>query len=162
MAEDKKIEEQPKNEASKVETESSPERLKDKKPASSPSAEATRDTSAGKKVGKRKSEYQELKLEEIKPGMIVRVHQKIVDTNPKGEEKERVQIFQGMVLARKHGNEAGATITVRKVSEGVGVEKIFPLNMPSLTKFELVRKYKVKQAKPYYLRAYKKKLREIK
>ena len=94
--------------------------------------------------------------------MIVRVHQKIVETNPKGEEKERIQIFQGMVLAHKHGAEAGSTITVRKVSGNIGVEKIFPLNMPSISKIELVRKYKISQARPYFLRTYKKRLSEIK
>ena len=123
-------------------------------------------TSETKKKAKRKSkgkiEYKPIEKEEIKPGMLVRVHQKIVDTNPKGEEKERIQVFQGMVLAHKHGQEAGATITVRKVTDGIGVEKIFPLNMPSLAKFEFVRNYKTRQAKPYHLRAYKKKLKEIK
>jgi large subunit ribosomal protein L19 len=114
------------------------------------------------KTKKGKSDYKELESSNIKPGMLIRVHQKIVDTNSKGEEKERTQIFQGMVLAHKHGLEAGATITVRKVSEGVGVEKIFPLSMPSLTKFELVRNYKLSQAKPYYLRTTKKRLKEIK
>lgn len=111
---------------------------------------------------KGKSDYEEIKPQDIKPGMLVRVHQKIVDINPKGEEKERTQVFQGMVLAHKHGTEAGATITVRKVSGGIGVEKIFPLAMPSLTKFELVRTYRVRQAKPYYLRTTKKRLVEIK
>ena len=113
-------------------------------------------------VKKGKSQYATIKKEDIRPGMLVRVHQKIVDTNSKGEEKERVQVFQGMVLARKHGRENSATITVRKVSEGIGVEKIFPLNMPSIEKIELVRTYRIKQAKPYYLRTTKKRLAEIK
>ncbi|MBI2050939.1 MAG: 50S ribosomal protein L19 [Parcubacteria group bacterium] len=114
------------------------------------------------KVKKGKLDYEEINPQDIAPGMLVRVHQKIVDINPKGEEKERTQVFQGMVLAHKHGTEAGATITVRKVSGGIGVEKIFPLKMPSLTKFELVRTYRTRQAKPYYLRTTKKRLREIK
>ena len=114
------------------------------------------------KPKKGKSQYATIKKEDIRPGMLVRVHQKIVDTNSKGEEKERVQVFQGMVLARKHGRENSATITVRKVSEGIGVEKIFPLNMPSIEKIELVRTYRIKQAKPYYLRTTKKRLAEIK
>jgi len=113
------------------------------------------------KRGKRKLEFKPIAKEDIVPGMVVRVHQKIVDINTKGEEKERVQVFQGMVIARKHGREAGATITVRKVSEGVGVERIYPLNMPAITKFELVRQFVVNQARPYYLRTYKKKLKEV-
>jgi len=118
---------------------------------------------AEKKSGKKsKTGFVELSPEDIKPGMVVRVHQKIVDINSKGEEKERIQVFQGMILAHKHGGEAGATITVRKVSGGVGVEKIFPLSMPTLEKIELVRRYRVKQARPYFLRTYKKRLSEVK
>lgn len=98
----------------------------------------------------------------IMPGMIVKVHQKIKELNTKGEEKERIQIFEGMVIAQKHGSEPGATVTVRKVSEGVGVEKIFPVHSPVVEKIELVRQMKVNQSRPYYLREYKKKLKEVK
>lgn len=98
----------------------------------------------------------------LKPGMIVRVHQKIKELNAKGEEKERVQIFEGTVLAVKHGNEPGATFTVRKISEGIGVEKIFPIHSPVVAKVELVRQVKVGRSKAYFLRDYKKKLKEIK
>ena len=99
---------------------------------------------------------------ELKPGMIVKVHQKIKETNTKGEEKERIQIFEGSIIAIKHGKEKGATITVRKVSNGVGVEKIFPIHSPIVEKIELMREMRVRQAKPYYLRTSKKKLREVK
>lgn len=98
----------------------------------------------------------------LAPGMIVKVHQKIKETNAKGEEKERIQVFEGMILAAKHGKENGGTVTVRKVSNGVGVEKIFPIQSPIVAKIELVRKMKVRQARPYYLRDHKKKLREVK
>ena len=102
----------------------------------------------------------ETKLE-LKPGMTVRVHQKIKELNSKGEEKERIQYFEGMIIARKHNKEAGATITVRKISEGVGVEKIFPLNLPTITKIEIKKIAAVNRAKLYYLRgSYKKKLKE--
>ncbi|MFA7245396.1 MAG: 50S ribosomal protein L19 [Candidatus Magasanikbacteria bacterium] len=94
--------------------------------------------------------------------MIVKVHQKVKETNAKGEEKERIQLYEGIVIAVKHGQEAGATFTVRKISEGVGVEKIFPLHSPVVDKIELVRQMKVSQARPYYLRTHKKKLREVK
>lgn len=91
----------------------------------------------------------------IKPGDTVRVHQKIQD---KG--KTRIQVFEGLVLARKHGSEAGATFTVRKVASGVGVEKVYPLYSPSIDKIEIVKRSKVRQAKLYYIR--EKVAREIK
>ena len=97
----------------------------------------------------------------IKPGMIVRVHQKIKDVGKKGEDKFRIQVFEGQVLAVKHGKEAGATFTVRKVSNGIGVEKIFPIHSPIVDTVELVREYRVRQSRPYYLRSHKKRLKEI-
>ncbi len=98
---------------------------------------------------------------ELKPGLTVRVFQKIKELNSKGEEKERVQYFEGLIIARKHNKEIGATITVRKVSDGIGVEKIFPLNLPTITKIEIKKEAKVRRAKLYYLRSgYKKKLKE--
>ena len=97
----------------------------------------------------------------LKAGMIIRVHQKIKDVNKKGEEKERIQIFEGITLAVKHGREAGATFTVRKVSNGVGVEKIFPIHAPTVTLVELVREMDVRQSNSYYLRDHKKKLKEV-
>ncbi|OGH72192.1 MAG: hypothetical protein A2921_01350 [Candidatus Magasanikbacteria bacterium RIFCSPLOWO2_01_FULL_43_20b] len=100
--------------------------------------------------------------ENLKPGMIIRVHQKVKELNTKGEEKERIQIFEGTVIAVKHGNETGATFTVRKISEGVGVEKIYPVHSPIVTKVELVRQLKVNRSKAYFLRDYKKKLKEVK
>jgi len=102
-------------------------------------------------------------IPEIKPGMTIRVYQKIKELNPKGEEKERVQYFEGIVIAKKHGKEAGGSITVRKISDGVGVEKIFPLNLPTITKIEIKKQARVRRAKLYYLkRGYKKKLKEKK
>ncbi len=102
-------------------------------------------------------------IPEIKPGMTIKVYQKIKELNPKGEEKERIQFFEGMVIARKHGQQAGGTITVRKISDGVGVEKIFPLNLPTITKIEIKKQAQVRRAKLYFLkRGYKKKLKEKK
>ncbi len=91
----------------------------------------------------------------IRAGDTVRVHQKIQD---KG--KTRIQVFEGVVLARKHGNEPGATFTVRKVASGVGVEKIFPLYSPNIDKIEIVKRAKVRRAKLYFIR--EKVAREIK
>jgi large subunit ribosomal protein L19 len=92
----------------------------------------------------------------IKAGDTVRVHQKIKDD--KG--KTRLQVFEGLVLARKHGDEPGATFTVRKVVDGIGVEKIFPLFTPMIDKIEIVKRSKVRRAKLYYIR--EKVAREIK
>ena len=66
--------------------------------------------------------------------------------------KYRLQGFEGLVLARKHGTEAGATFTVRKVSSGVGVEKIFPLYSPMIDKVEIIKRARVRRAKLYYIR----------
>lgn len=105
--------------------------------------------------------YETITPEELAPGMTVRIHQKIKDVNPKGEEKERVQIFEGMIIKRHGGREAGATFTARKEAKGGwGVEKIFPLHLPSIEKIDLVRQAKVRRSKLYYLRDYHKKLKE--
>jgi large subunit ribosomal protein L19 len=92
----------------------------------------------------------------IQPGDKVRVYQKIKETvqksKGKSEEKERTQVFEGIVLARKHGKGINATFTVRNVIEGVGVERTFPLHSPLVEKIEIVARHKVSRAKLYYLR----------
>jgi len=124
-------------------------------------------TAVKKKAKKTEIKKSDKTLEEIKndlrPGMTIRVYQKIKELNPKGEEKERVQYFDGMIIAHKHGRESGATITVRKVTNGVGVEKIYPLNLPTITKIEIQKEAEVRRAKLYYLRSgYNKRLKEKK
>lgn len=86
-------------------------------------------------------------LPDIRPGDNVRVHQKI-----KEKDKERIQPFEGIVIAKKHGKGISATITVRKVISGVGVEKIFPLHSPIIEKIEILKRGKTRKAKLYYLR----------
>lgn len=85
---------------------------------------------------------------DIRAGDTIRVWQKIEED--KG--KFRLQAFEGLVLARKHGNEAGATITVRKVVDGVGVERIFPVYSPMIDEIEMIRRSKVRRAKLYFIR----------
>lgn len=84
---------------------------------------------------------------DVRAGDTVKVNVKIQE---KG--KTRIQTFQGLVLARKHGAENGGTITVRKISNGVGVERIFPLYSPTIDSIEVVRRAKVRQSKLYFLR----------
>ncbi|PIR38762.1 MAG: 50S ribosomal protein L19 [Candidatus Zambryskibacteria bacterium CG10_big_fil_rev_8_21_14_0_10_42_12] len=84
---------------------------------------------------------------DVRAGDTVRVHQKIQE---KG--KTRIQIFEGLVLAVKHGKEAGGTFTVRRVASGVGVEKIFPIYSPMIDKIEIVKRSKVRRAKLYHIR----------
>ena len=97
------------------------------------------------------------KMPDIKPGDSIKVHQKIKEGN-----KERIQIFEGIVIARKHGKGISATITVRKVVEGVGVERVFPVYSPLIAKIEVVRSAKVRRAKLYYLRTAKGKKARLK
>src|SRR3990167_7789175 len=84
---------------------------------------------------------------ELKTGWTVKVFQKIREG-----DKSRVQAFEGIIVARKHGNEPGGTITVRKISGGIVVEKTFPLHLPTITKIEVVKKADTRKSKLYYLR----------
>jgi len=86
-------------------------------------------------------------IPDIRPGDVVRVHQKV-----KEKDKERIQVFEGLVIARKHGKGPNATFTIRKISQGVGVERIFPLHCPTISKIEAVKRSKVRRAKLYYMR----------
>jgi large subunit ribosomal protein L19 len=96
---------------------------------------------------------EERKKLDIRSGDTVKVTQKIIEKDKKtGKPKTRLQAFEGLVLAVKHGKEPGATITVRKVSLGVGVERIFPIYSPNVEKIELIRRSKVRRAKLYHIR----------
>ncbi|MEK7617710.1 MAG: 50S ribosomal protein L19 [Patescibacteria group bacterium] len=86
-------------------------------------------------------------LPEFKPGFTVKVHQRIKEGG-----KERVQVFEGLVIARKGGTGVNATFMVRKISHGVGVERIFPLHSPNIVKMEIVKSPQVRKAKLYYVR----------
>jgi large subunit ribosomal protein L19 len=90
------------------------------------------------------------------PGDTVKVYARITEG-----EKERIQVFQGVVIRKRKGN-LGATFTVRKVSYGIGVERIFPLHSPTIDKIEIVSRGKVRRARLYYLRKLRGKAARIK
>jgi len=91
--------------------------------------------------------YLKQNIPDVWPGDTVKVYQKI-----KEEGKERIQVFEGLVLARKHGKGVSATITVRRISQGVGVERVFPVHSPTIEKIEVAKQAKVRRAKLYYVR----------
>src|SRR3989344_42271 len=109
------------------------------------------------KIEQFNSSQQKTDLPDIRPGDTVLVHQKIKEGN-----KERIQVFEGVVIAKKHGKGPSGTITVRKVVEGIGVERIFPIHSPVISKIEIAKRGKVRRAKLYYLRATKGKKAKIK
>ena len=121
--------------------------------------------------------YLKKEIPDIRPGDEVRIFQKIPASAPalapalagkkatadkKEGEKEKTQMFEGIVIAKKHGKEMGATITVRREISGVGVERIFPLHLPTIEKIEILKRGKVRRAKLYYLRKVKGKRAKIK
>jgi large subunit ribosomal protein L19 len=94
----------------------------------------------------------ERKKLDMRSGDTVRVFVRIKEVGKDKKDRIRLQAFEGLVLARKHGTEPGATFTVRKVSGGVGVERIFPLYSPIIDKIEIVRRTKTRRSKLYYIR----------
>ncbi len=96
----------------------------------------------------------------FRPGDTVRVHVRLKEGEGE-KEKERIQPFEGVVIKRR-GSQAGASFTVRRVSFGVGIERIFPVNSPSISSIEVVRKGRVRRAKLYYLRELKGKAARLK
>lgn len=93
------------------------------------------------------SDTQLKELPDFKTGYTVKVHNRIKEGG-----KERVQIFEGLVIARKGGNGVNATFMVRKIASGVGVERIFPLHSPNIVKLEVTKAPDVRQSKIYYVR----------
>ena len=101
-------------------------------------------------------EQMRVDIPDFKPGDTIRVHARI-----KEGEKERIQVFQGVVIRKKKGN-TGATFTVRKVSYGIGVERIFPLHSPWIDKIEIISRGRVRRGRLYYLRKLRGKAARIK
>lgn len=92
-------------------------------------------------------QYGKQNIPDVRPGNTVKVHYKITEGS-----KTRIQIFEGVVIAMKHGKGLDGSIKLRKISGGIGVERTFPLHSPLITKFEKVKSFKVRQSKLYFLR----------
>ncbi|SKA64567.1 50S ribosomal protein L19 [Desulfobaculum bizertense] len=107
-------------------------------------------------IRKIESEHLRLDLPDFKPGDTVKVHQRIIEG-----EKERIQVFQGVVLRKRKGT-TDSTFTVRKISDGVGVERIYPMNSPYIERIEVLSEGKVRRSRMYYLRDRKGKAARIK
>ena len=113
---------------------------------------------AGNKINKIKFspvDIEARKKLDFKAGDTISVQSKILDEKgpaKDGTNKYRLQAFEGIVLARKHGQEVGATFTVRKVASGVGVERIFPLYSPMINKIEITKRSRARRSKLYYIR----------
>jgi large subunit ribosomal protein L19 len=97
-------------------------------------------------IARIEGKYLKTKVSDFKPGDTVRVQVKV-----KEGDRERIQTFEGVVI-QKRGKTTGESFTVRKVSAGVGVERVFPLHSPNISKIEVIKSGKVKRAKLYYLR----------
>ncbi len=167
QASDSKVEEEKTQEkeekkeqpASAKEESQDPNSTKEAAPTESDEEKKTQD-SATKAKEEGKKEKTKFNKQDVKPGMTVKVHELIKDVDAKGKERERIQVFEGLVLAVKKPRTESGTITVRKISNGVGVEKIFPIHSPLVKEIEPIKQAKVRRAKLYFLRNYKKRLKE--
>jgi large subunit ribosomal protein L19 len=101
-------------------------------------------------------EQMRIDIPDFRPGDTIRVHARI-----KEGDKERIQVFQGAVIRKRKGT-TGATFTVRKISYGIGVERIFPLHSPTIDKIEIVTRGKVRRGRLYYVRKLRGKAARIK
>ena len=100
-----------------------------------------------------KAKYGKKNPAAINPGDTIRVHQRIVEVNEKGDRKERTQIFEGLVIATKHGMGLDGSFTVRKIATGgIGVERTYPVHSPNIVKIERTKTASVARAKLYYMR----------
>ena len=100
-------------------------------------------------------EQMRIDIPDFRPGDTVRVHARIIEG-----DKERIQVFQGAVIRKRKGT-VGATFTVRKISYGIGVERIFPIHSPNIDRVEIVTRGKVRRGRIYYLRQLKGKAARI-
>jgi large subunit ribosomal protein L19 len=142
------------DEEKKVEAEATPapeapkEEPKAEAAPEAPAQEAVVQAQVEEEAAKHKGEV--ITTDKLRSGMTIRVHERIKDVSPKGEERERIQVFQGIVTGIRGGG-IQKTMTVRRVQKGYGVEKIYPLNSPVISKLELVKTAKVRRAKLAFL-----------
>lgn len=124
-------------------------------PVEDEEAIAKQEEDAKKQAEEEAMAAEEIALPDLRAGMTVRIHQKITEG-----DKERVQVFQGIVIALRGKTPETKTVTVQKRSFGILVEKIFPLASPLIEKIEVVKVARVRRSKLYFLRSYGKRLKE--
>lgn len=108
------------------------------------------------KAAKPRIDVSLLKPEEVRSGMEIAIHQKI-----KEGDKERIQIYEGVVLSVRGGRGINGTMTVRKISNGIGVERIFPIHLPSIVKIVKKAQLRTRRSRLYYLRTHTKRMKEV-
>ena len=150
--------EAPKEEAPKEEKTTAPEAADAAPAEEAPAEEAPAAEEVVEVTEEERKPAVEMPHRDLKTGMVVRVHETIKDTNSKGQERERVQVFEGTILGFA-GSGIGRTMTVRKVSKGFGVEKIYPLASPHVAKVEVVKQLRARRSKMWFLRKGKTKRR---
>ena len=122
--------------------------------------EAPAAATVAEEVAPAEAEVKVIPHKDIKSGMTIRLHEKIVDLSPKGEKRERLQVFEGMVL-NVRGSQDSRTMTIRKMSGTIGVEKIFPLSSPNIAKIEVVKVAKTRRGNLSFLKGFRRKLKEV-
>lgn len=104
-------------------------------------------------------QVKEVPFKDLRAGMTIRLHEKINDISPKGEKRERIQVFEGIILNTRGAGDS-RTLTIRKMSGNVGVEKIFPMSSPNIAKVEVVKVAKTRRGNLSFIKGFGRKLKE--
>ncbi|MEK9130740.1 MAG: 50S ribosomal protein L19 [Patescibacteria group bacterium] len=122
--------------------------------------EVVAETAVVEEVAPPEAEAKVIPHKDIVAGMTIRLHEKISDISPKGEKRERIQVFEGIVINTRGAGDS-RTMTIRKMSGTTGVEKIFPLSSPNIAKIEVVKVAKTRRGNLSFLRGFRRKLKEV-
>lgn len=123
-------------------------------------APVAEEAAPAEEVAPAEAEVKVIPFKDIVSGMTIRLHEKISDISPKGEKRERIQVFEGIVL-NVRGAQGSRTMTIRKMSGTTGVEKIFPLSSPNIAKIEVVKVAKTRRGNLSFIKGFRRKLKEV-